>query len=259
VVVNPVLRILAPNPSLMTGEGTNTYVIGEGDVAIVDPGPDIAAHVDAILAAAGERGTIVALLVTHGHSDHLPAARRLRERSGAPILGHPRLADVNRPLGNGETIAVGNERIVAYETLGHSDDHVAFWREVDRSLFCGDLIAGVGTVVLSRTLGSLTRYLASLNRVRELAPSRLLPGHGPVIEDPAIKIQEYLDHRAMRDRQIVAALASGPATVDDLVQRLYAGVAPSLRPMAARNVQAHLEHLANVGKAERRDGEWRLT
>jgi glyoxylase-like metal-dependent hydrolase (beta-lactamase superfamily II) len=243
----------------MTGEGTNTYLIGAGEVVVVDPGPDIPAHVDAILAAAAERGTIVALLVTHGHSDHLPAARRLRERTGEPILGHSRLADVDRPVGDAETIEFGAEQFIAYETLGHSDDHVAFWRAADRSLFCGDLIAGVGTVVLSRAPGSLTRYLASLNRVRELAPSRILPGHGPAIDDPNAKIQEYLDHRAMRDAQIVAALERGPATVDDLVQRIYAGVAPSLRPMAARNVQAHLEHLEDVGKAERRDDQWRLT
>jgi glyoxylase-like metal-dependent hydrolase (beta-lactamase superfamily II) len=243
----------------MTGEGTNTYLIGAGEVVVVDPGPDIPTHVDAILAAARERGTIVALLVTHGHSDHLPAARRLRERTGARILGHPRLADVDRPLVDADTIAVGAEHFIAYETLGHSDDHVAFWRSADRSLFCGDLITGVGTVVLSRAPGSLTRYLASLNRVRELAPSRILPGHGPAIDDPSAKIQEYLDHRAMRDAQIVAALERGPATVDDLVQRIYAGVAPSLRPMAARNVQAHLEHLEDVGRAERRDDQWRLT
>src|SRR5690242_2748485 len=112
----------------MTGEGTNTYLVGVGEVAVVDPGPDIAAHVEAIVNAASDRGSIVALLVTHGHSDHLPAARRLRDQTGAPILGHARLPEVDRPLKDGEVVTVGDERIIAYETLGHADDHLAFWR-----------------------------------------------------------------------------------------------------------------------------------
>jgi glyoxylase-like metal-dependent hydrolase (beta-lactamase superfamily II) len=243
----------------MTGDGTNTYLVGTREIAVVDPGPDLPGHVAAILAAVAEtNGTIVALLVTHSHSDHFPAARSLRQRTGAPILGHARLADVDQPLSDGESIAIGGESIVVYETLGHADDHLAYQRDADRSLFCGDLIAGVGTVVLSRAPGSLTRYLASLQRVLALQPARILPGHGPVIDDPPAKIQEYLEHRAMRDRQIATALARGPASVDDLIQQLYAGIAPSLRLMAARNVQAHLEHLQDVGQASHDGGTWRL-
>ena len=254
-----VRHLLAPNPSFMTGRGTNTYLIGEREVTVVDPGPDLPEHVEAILHEVTEAGgRITRLLVTHGHSDHLPGAYRLRERTGAPICGHPSLPGVDRPLSDGETVATEGGPLVALETPGHADDHLCFWREGDRLLFSGDLVVGVGTVVLSQTAGSLTRYLASLHRMLDLAPQTILPGHGPVVTDARAKLQEYLDHRALRERQLVDALQLGPASIDELVQRVYYETPPALYRMAARNVQAHLEHLAAQGRATTDGKLWRL-
>lgn len=260
MVVTPgVSRVLAPNPSLMTGPGTNTYIVGTGEVAIIDPGPDIPEHVDAILAAVQDaRSTVVASLVTHAHGDHLPAAYRLRARCGIPIFGHPDLADVDRALGDGDEIRIGSFGLVALDTPGHSDAHLCFWNETGHLLFCGDLIAGVGTVVLGETPGSLTRYRSSLRRLEALGPSVILPGHGPLVPDGLSKIREYLAHRAERDRQIVDVLRSGPATVEMLVQRLYVDTPAALYPMAARNVRAHLEWLAEVRHVQRNGETWSL-
>jgi glyoxylase-like metal-dependent hydrolase (beta-lactamase superfamily II) len=257
VVAPRVRRVLAPNPSFMTGRGTNTYLIGTRDLVVVDPGPDIPEHVAAILAAAAEsNGRIVGMLLTHGHADHLGAAPALRAQTGAPIFGHPALPGVDHPLADGEVIDLGDETVAVYETPGHADDHVCYWLADDRLLFCGDLIAGVGTVVLSRTPGSLTRYLASLDRMARLGPQTILPGHGPVVADGLAKIQEYVDHRAMRERQVAQALRAGPATVDDLVRRIYVETPVELYAMAAHNVRAHLEHLAAQGLALRVGDEW---
>jgi glyoxylase-like metal-dependent hydrolase (beta-lactamase superfamily II) len=243
----------------MTGPGTNTYLIGERAVVVVDPGPDVAEHVAATLAAADATGGhVVALLVTHGHADHLPAAYRIKEQTGAPILGHRQIPDLDRALADGETVSLGGETITSYETPGHAEDHLCFWLGADRMLFAGDLVAGLGTVVLSDAPGALTRYLASLERMGSLAPLTILPGHGPVVPDGLAKIQEYREHRAMRERQIVAALRAGPATVDLLVEQLYADTPPQLHAMAARNVRVHLDHLSAQGRALAVDGAWCL-
>ena len=254
-----VRHLLAPNPSFMTGRGTNSYLVGEREVTVVDPGPDRPEHVAAILREVAEAGgRITGLLVTHGHSDHLPGAYRLRERTGAPIVGHPSLPGVDRPLADGEAVATRDGPLVAFDTPGHADDHLCFWREADRLLFSGDLVAGLGTVVLSQQPGSLTQYLASLHRMLDLAPQTILPGHGPVITDARAKLQEYLDHRALRERQLVDVLQLGPASIDELVQRIYYETPAELYRMAARNVQAHLEHLAAQGRASTDGQLWRL-
>lgn len=259
LVAPAVHRLLAPNPSPMTGPGTNTYLIGQDEIAVVDPGPALPEHVEAILAAAAMvGGRITASLVTHAHQDHLPAAALLRDRTGAPILAHRDVSGVDRPLANGEEIIVGSLLLTAHETPGHASEHLCFWIESERLLFTGDLIAGAGTVVLADAHGSLAGYLASLQRMAALGPSTILPGHGPVVRDGLAKIREYQAHRAQRDRQILEALRHGPATIDRLVRRLYAGTPPSLYPMAARNVGAHLERLAENGQVTTENGHWRL-
>lgn len=258
MLVAPGIRhLLAPNPSLMTGPGTNTYLIGEAEVLIVDPGPAIAEHIAAIRSAIGA-APIIGSLVTHGHPDHRPAAIVLREQTGAPILGHPALPGVDRALADGEELIVDGRRLVALTTPGHAEDHLALWLPAERILLAGDLVAGVGTVVLSEAPGALTRYLASLQRVLALEPERLLPGHGPVVADGRGKLQEYLSHRAMREQQIVDTLRSGPTTVDRLVHCLYGGTPSDLLPLAARNIRVHLEHLEERGRVTTSDGEWLL-
>ena len=255
MVVPGVRLLLAPNPSPTRGAGTNSYVLGRGDVVVVDPGPDLPEHVDALTA----QGRIVAQLVTHGHDDHLPAARRLRERVGAPIYGHPDLPGVDRPLADGERLELAGWRLQALATPGHAPEHLAFWAEERRLIFTGDLIAGAGTVVLSETPNALGQYLDSLLRLYALGQSTLLPGHGPRVADGLAKIREYLDHRMARERQIVGALGEGAATVDELVERIYSDTPPSLRPLAARNVRAHLERLESLGRAQPVGERWGLT
>jgi glyoxylase-like metal-dependent hydrolase (beta-lactamase superfamily II) len=260
VIFPGVRKILAPNPSFMTGRGTNTYLVGTTDLVVVDPGPDIPEHVDAILNETTEvGGRIVAILITHDHPDHIGALPALRERTGARVFGPAGLAAADQILADGDGVHVGEVSLRAIETPGHADSHLCFWIEAERLLFSGDLIAGFGTLVLSPTPGSLTRYLDSLYRVGSLGSLTILPGHGPIVLDGPAKIQEYLDHRALRERQIVAALSQGPATVDALVHRLYAETPPQLFKMAAHNVRAHLEHLENLGRAVSRGDEWSLT
>lgn len=260
VVAPGVRRLVAPNPSPLTGDGTNTYVVGEGRIAVVDPGPDLSEHVEAVLAAARrERGRLAAILVTHAHPDHLPAAYKLREHSGAHILAHPSVPGIDRPLFDGDHVDVGHVRLQVYETPGHAPDHLSFWHHAARVLFSGDLVAGRGTVALGEGRAALVHYLNSLDRMAALAPMAILPGHGPPIEDGAAKLFEYLEHRAERDRQILAALRDGPAGVDALVRRVYAGTDPHVLPLAARNVRAHLYRLEDAGRVHEIAGAWRLS
>lgn len=251
-------RVTAPNPGPMTSAGTNSYLIGERAVALVDPGPASAAHADALLAAVPPGGRIVAILATHGHGDHADGLAELRARTGAAVFGHPALPGVERALADGEMLRVEGHELVALATPGHADDHLCFWLAGERVLFAGDLVAGVGTVVLSQTPGSLGRYLASLERLLSLGDFRILAGHGPEVADGPAKLREYLAHRAMREAQIVDALGAGPRSVDELVARLYADVPAGLHPMAARNVRAHLELLEERGLATSDGDRWRL-
>jgi glyoxylase-like metal-dependent hydrolase (beta-lactamase superfamily II) len=244
----------------MTLTGTNTYLVddGSGQLAVIDPGPDDARHVAAILQAAELLGSIVAVLVTHRHIDHLPAAEAICTRTGAPLVGHADLPGVQRALEDGE-VAFGALR--ALKTPGHTRESLCFWDRVASVLFTGDLVAGAGTVVLDDQPGALGQYIASLERLILLEPRTIYPGHGPIVGDGVGKLNEYLRHRRQRVQQVVDALAAcGPATVDEIVRAIYVDVAPNLVDMAARNVRANLEKLSGDGNVEAVPGDrWRLT
>jgi glyoxylase-like metal-dependent hydrolase (beta-lactamase superfamily II) len=163
------------------------------------------------------------------------------------------------PLAAGEQIDAGDETLVAIYTPGHAPDHLSFWHEPTRTLFCGDLaVKGTTVFIPSNHRGDLSDYLASLERVIALQPTRLLPAHGPVIEDPRAVLRGYIEHRHERERQIVTALEDGPLTPDELVSRIYRGLSDPLLMMARESVEAHLVKLAREGRAGRRGDAWHI-
>lgn len=257
VVTPPVRTVLAPNPSLMTGRGTNTYLIGGDELAVVDPGPDLPEHLGAILAEAGP-ARIRAIFVTHRHSDHLPAALPLAARTGAPLYGHAQLPGVQHPLADDATVAVGGFQVRALATPGHTPEHHCYLLEETRTIFCGDLMAGSGTVVVGSGEGELIAYLGSLRRLLALGPERILPGHGPPMEDPAAKIREYLDHRQLREDQILAALLHSPRSIAELRAAIYTDVPSGLASAAENNIRTHLLKLRTEGRVAESGGRYRV-
>lgn len=262
-VVSPLIRrVIADNPGPLTFTGTGTYIVGRGEVAVIDPGPDNPAHLRALLnALAGERVTHI--LVTHSHLDHSPLAAALQAETGAPILGRSASAS-NRPLAaeeshaaftpdrelvDGETTAGPGWTLEVLATPGHASNHLAFVLVEENALFSGDHVMGWSTTVVSPPDGDMTDYLQSLDRVIERRFDTLWPAHGPPITEPGPFLHAYREHRLDRERQILAALEPGPARVDALVPRLYAAVDPHLWPAASRSVWAHLIHLVRTGRA----------
>jgi glyoxylase-like metal-dependent hydrolase (beta-lactamase superfamily II) len=242
----------------MTLTGTNTYLIGQTEVAVVDPGPDLPEHIDAIVESLKILGRPAVSLVTHHHDDHLPAARHLRERLGMPIAGHAELPSVDRPLQHEERIQLADATIRALHTPGHTWDHVCYFLEQERAVFAGDLVAGAGSLVVGPGRGELAASLRSLELLREQQPVVLYPGHGPVVSDAMIKLAEYIAHRAEREQQVIHGLTAGAATIDELVERIYVGITPGLKGHAGRNVQAHLFKLEDEGRALLQDGAWSM-
>jgi glyoxylase-like metal-dependent hydrolase (beta-lactamase superfamily II) len=267
-----VRRIVAPNPGPMTGPGTNTYLIGIDEVAVLDPGPDDAAHIDAIVGAAMP-DRIRWVVLTHTHPDHWPAARAVVERTGAQLAafgGREPKADefdleVSQRLTD-EAVVQGTEwSMQALHTPGHAPNHLCFLLEEERALFTGDhVLNGTTTVVNPQRGGDMAVYLESCRRLRALPRlSRIWPAHGDVIEEPYAKLDEYLTHRAEREAQIVAMLRSapGPQRIKDIVAVLYTETPEELQEMASRQVHAHLLKLRAEGRVAgtSRRGRWALT
>ncbi len=244
-----VTRVLAPNPSPMTLDGTNTYVVGEpgaGAVVVIDPGPDDPSHRQRVRdVVAGRDAEVVAILVTHHHADHAEAAAVWAADAGVPVVAaDPAVAGPSgRVVADGDEVAVGGTTLRVVATPGHTGDHVAF-RTSDGTLLVGDHVLGRGTSVVAAPDGDLAAYLASLRRVLDLGPDVLLPGHGPALtEDPSAVVRYYLAHRAYREEQILAALVAGPATPRALVEDIYADVDRRLWDAAEASTRATLELL----------------
>jgi len=257
--VTVVTRVLAPNPSALTLDGTNAWLLddGKGRAICIDPGPPIARHVDAIVAAARARdATIEAILVTHGHPDHWPAAAPLAAATGAKVYAHPHAAfDRDVALRDGAIVRVGEMEIEAIDAPGHTFDSLVFHDAVAGALYTGDVVLGTGTVAIAPPGGSMRAYQRTLERLAvDYATARTIyGGHGPRVDDAPAKMHEYVRHREQRERELLAALAAGPQTIPDLVRRIYTDVRPVLWPAAARQMLAYLLPLEEEGVVRGRD------
>jgi glyoxylase-like metal-dependent hydrolase (beta-lactamase superfamily II) len=262
-----VSRVLAPNPSSMTLDGTNTYVVGSpgsGQAVLVDPGPDDVTHLAEVEAVLADRGArCVAVLVTHHHGDHAEAAVPWGAHFGVPVAAADRrvTGPAGRLLEPGERLSLAGTAIHVVPTPGHTADHLAFRLE-SGAVLVGDHVLGRGTSVVTHPEGDLVAYLASLRRVHDLGPSVLYCGHGPELaEDPSAVLNYYLAHRAFREQQITATLADGPASVEVLVARIYAEVPRTLWRAAAQSTRAALAKLVAEGRVRPDrgdDGTFRL-
>ncbi len=257
--------IQSPNPSLMTGSGTNTIVLGDGEegATVIDPAVDDNAYLDSIIQAGAERGGIRRILITHGHPDHVGGAEVLRKRLGISIFAFSRqgVPFADEEVADGMTFPAGNDILQAIHTPGHRFDHLGFLLEKQRSLFAGDLISGITTNVIAPPDGDMLDYLNSLKRLQEVEISEIVPGHGPTIPDAQAKISEYIQHRMQREQQVIQALEvlSPDATIAEMVPRIYTDVDPKLHSIAAWSVEAHLIKLEREGLVEKLEPDrWAL-
>lgn len=256
-----VRRIVAPNPGMMTGPGTNTYLIGIDEIVVVDPGPDVESHLDAIAGCGGDR--LRWIVCTHTHPDHSPGVAGLKERTGAEVLAFEARdgLEIDKPMGDGDVIEATEFVLRAVHTPGHASNHLCFLLEQERMLFSGDHIMEGSTVVIAPPDGDMRDYLASLERLTTLRPrlKSIAPGHGHLIEQPAAKIEEYVAHRLERERQVLGVVErEGTTTIEPIVKELYAEVPEELHEMAGKSVWAHLRKLAHEGKVkgDALDGKW---
>ena len=255
-MTEPVL-VLADNPSIYTGRGTNTYLVGDGPgLLCIDPGPDDASHLEAILtAAAGRGGRIDRILLSHSHPDHRPLARELAARTGASVHARePERADDGAlPLDDGARVRTGDIALEVVATPGHAADHLCFFDHDNGVLYSGDHILGGMTSVVNPPDGDMAAYMASLERVRRLRPRVIHPGHGPRVDDAMALIEEYISHRQAREAEVELAVRErgGLVAPIDVVPEIYAAYPVALHPAASRSVEAHLDKLAAEGRATR--------
>lgn len=260
-----VRRVVAPNPGPFTYTGTGVYIIGEGEVAIIDPGPVQDDHIAAIEAAV-EGETVTHIFVTHHHLDHSPLAHPLAERFGCKVYGYgpqavaPAGGEIRLEAGDDvgfkpdveieddEVFQGGNWRVQALHTPGHTSNHVCYALLDENILFSGDHVMAWSTSVISPPDGHMGDYLAQLRRIRDRDFDRLWPTHGPAVENPRAFIQAYIDHRLDREQQILDQIAAGHSNIRDMVSVIYAAVDKRLHPAAAHSVLAHLIHMVETGR-----------
>jgi glyoxylase-like metal-dependent hydrolase (beta-lactamase superfamily II) len=266
-------RLLAANPSPFTFTGTQTYLVGRGDVAVIDPGPDDGLHVPALLAALGGE-QVSAILCTHTHRDHSPGSRPLAQATGAPIIGCAALAIPDEGpradaafdfdyapdvvLAHGGRVAGDDWTLEAVATPGHTSNHLCFALIEQQALFTGDHVMGWSTTIVSPPDGDMAAYMASLDLLMGRDDRVYYPTHGPAIGEPKEHLRKLIDHRRMRERQILDQIESGEGMIAGMVSALYTETDPALHPAAARSVLAHLVDLQSRGRV-RFDGDaWSL-
>lgn len=264
-----IARVLAHNPSAFTYFGTQTYLIGRGEIAIIDPGPDLPEHLDALEQAIGGR-RVVAIMCTHTHRDHSPAARPLADRTGAPIVGCAPLAletvgpradasfdgdyAPDRVLEDDQAIEFDGERIIAVATPGHTSNHLCF--AYDGALFSGDHVMGWSTTVVVPPDGDMAAYMGSLDKLRKRDDRIYYPAHGPAVTNPQQYVRHLVGHRMQREKQILSLVQEKPRPIADIVTNAYPGLDPRLIAAAGGSVLAHLLDLQRRGLVERQGDEW---
>ena len=249
-----VRRIVAPNPGPMTGPGTNTYVVGESDLVLVDPGPAVPSHIDAVLACVGDRLRYIAC--PHTHPDHSPAAAVVADATGAELIGRTTADDRHQDLSfqpasqvdDDECIAGQDWTLRAIRTPGHVDNHVCYLLEEEGMVFAGDHIMNGSTVVIVPPEGSMADYIASLRRLLDYQVKVLAPGHGELIQDCRGEVEKLVRHRLMREAKVSAALDQRPQSLDELVVNVYDDVDPMMHEWAKLSLLAHLIKLEGEGK-----------
>lgn len=271
--VSPLIRrVIARNPSAFTLHGTGTYIVGHGKVAVIDPGPDDAEHVQAILdCLQGE--TVSHIVVTHTHRDHSPAAAPLQKATGAPIWGCGPHGSGRGPAGDhveegadrdyapdvqmqdGDVLEGDGWTLQAVYTPGHTSNHTCFHLKEENVLFSGDHVMGWSTTIVSPPDGDMHRYMQSLNKLLAREDARYWPTHGPAIEAPQDFVRSLIAHREDRERQIARCLAEGPQTIPAMVSVMYTDVPVGLHKAAARSVLAHLLHMIDTGRVTSNDDE----
>lgn len=268
--ISPLIRrVVARNPGPFTFFGTGTYIIGRGQVAVIDPGPNLPEHIEAVLAATTAE-TITHILVTHTHPDHSPASAAIKSASGAathgfgPHGGGPHGAG-NDPggdgadrdfvpdvrLGDGDRVEGGGWSLEAVHTPGHTSNHLCFALAQEKVLFSGDHVMGWSTTVISPPDGNMADYMASLEKLLDRDDRLYWPTHGPAIADPKPYVRSFIAHRHGREREIMSCLERGIDNIDEMVKVVYAGIAETLHGAAARSLEAHLIYMVDTGRVSR--------
>jgi glyoxylase-like metal-dependent hydrolase (beta-lactamase superfamily II) len=264
-----IARVLAHNPSAFTYYGTQTYIIGEREVAVIDPGPDLPEHLDALEEAIGGR-KVAAIMCTHTHRDHSPASRPLAERTGAPIVGCAPLAletagpradasfdgdyAPDRVLEDGDAVDIDGKAITALATPGHTSNHLCF--AYGDALFSGDHVMGWSTTVVFPPDGDMAAYMASLDRLRQRDDRVYYPAHGPAVDNPQQYVRHLAGHRMQREKQILKLVGERARDIPDIVAKAYPGLDPRLTVAAGGSVYAHLLDLERRGLVDREGDAW---
>ena len=265
-----IARVLAHNPSAFTYYGTQTHLIGDAEVAVIDPGPDLPEHVDALEKAIGGR-RVTAIMCTHTHRDHSPAARPLAERIGAPIIGCAPLAletvgpradaafdgdyAPDRVLADGESLEIDGEPVTAVATPGHTSNHLCF--AYRGALFSGDHVMGWSTTVVVPPDGDMAAYMQSLDKLRQRDDRIYYPAHGPAVTKPQQYVRHLVGHRMQREKQILGLVGSEPRSIPEIVANAYPGLDPRLTAAAGGSVYAHLLDLERRGLVEQHQERWK--